>query len=181
MRSPHPLVPALLVLPLLSLLSAGCAFGRPLETKSGLPEIVVRETQRPKVRRILGDEMAARGFEPVLASDRVMVFRKPSDDMDAVLIHGAGWNLTGDFRVTCTLYEQPGGTHIMAEIEIVTDPGEDTEEAREAPKGLDIAHELQDILEYVQGTVALHLHDDRIRSLERSNGSEESPVWQGDR
>ena len=84
-----------------------------------MPEVVLRDRSKPRTLAVLIDEMTRREFELVMKNDRLVIFRKPVDDIETAFVYGAGWNFSADFRITCFLYERPAGLQIVAEIEIV--------------------------------------------------------------
>ena len=98
------------------------------------------------------------------------------------LRYGAGFNFSGEYRVLTSLMSEPRGLRILCEVQIVTDVGTQDERTKNAPSGLEVHHELMDMLETIQGTIALQAHSRFIEQLdaqERSDGPAHAPRWDG--
>lgn len=143
------------------LLLAGCVSQRPLRTPSGNPEIVVHSARPPELVAGLRDAMLRRGYRVLLENDRLAMFAKDCGDFDTAFFYGQGWNASADFRVTFYLAPEAEGLRVVADIEIVTKSGTPEEARKSAPQGLPEAHEIQRMLELLQGDLALKRHEEQ--------------------
>ena len=146
---------------LLACALSACVSLKPLRTESGSPEVIVRSQRRPELIEGLREAMVRRGYHTVLTNDRLAVFTKDCEDFDTAFFYGAGWNASADFRVTFSLMDDPLGTLVLTDLEIVTEVGTPEEARKPAPHGHPEAHELQELLETLQADLALRRHEEQ--------------------
>jgi len=165
----------------LALFAAGCVSPKPLHTPSGTPEIVVGGAPNELVHQVLAEHMAEAGFELVMANRGVAIFERP-DRASSAFLFGAGWSTDADLRATvCLLDQGPRSIHVLADLEIVTDKGTASERRRAAPRGHDVAHELQAVLRSVKGAVAMRRHELEFPEEDPAQDRFGTPeVWTGE-
>lgn len=161
---------------LLALLCGACASSIPLRTPSGKPEVVVSGNDRQLLADVLTETMIAAHYRPVLVNDRLAVYERPVGGMDALVL-GPGFTADADARVTCCFLESGAGLHLVTDLELVSGSGTAEEKRKAVPRGHDLAHEVQDVLDLVKGSFALRLHE--MTWPEGEDERDAPDVWTG--
>lgn len=143
---------------LLVVLGTACATSLPLRTSSGRPEIAVSGNDRQLLASVLTENMLAAHFQPMLINDRLAVYERPVGGMDALVL-APGFTSDANLRVTCCFLEEGAGIHLATDLEIVSDSGTPEERRKGIPRGHQLAHDVQDVLELTKGSFALRLHE----------------------
>lgn len=116
-----------------------------LQTPSGKPEVTVYGSDKKTVVDAIANEMLTLGYTIASVDDYVAMFtkrrsrRKYRDGkwIDSVI----------ERRVTLNIVETGGAVRVVANLEIISDPGKETEKVSSPGGGGAAAHGLQDTLE----------------------------------
>jgi len=111
-----------LVVPLLFLV-AGCAAPIKHLTPSGRPEVTITGRVGEQVVARITDYMLNRGYNVKTATNTLLVFEKPIDNVLATVLLGSRYDSTPAARVTYTTIETETSTRVVASLAAITNPG----------------------------------------------------------
>lgn len=104
-------------------LLSGCATPVTHNTPSGRPEVTINGVPPNKVSARLTNEMLNWGYNIRKQSDNLIAFDRPTDNLMASALLGSRYDSTPNARITFMLAELGNSTRVVADLQIVTNPG----------------------------------------------------------
>ena len=105
-----------------ALIFAGCA-STDLGTASGRPEAFAEGVSRASTIMAFNEAMINRGYTIVAESASRVVYEKAADNFAAQLLFGSQYNTVPNLRVTMNYLQVSGGTRVIADLAVITNPG----------------------------------------------------------
>lgn len=129
------------------LLLAACATTSlpALQTPSGKPEVTVSGISKKAVVDAIANEMLTRGYTIDSVDDYVAVFTKRRNWRK--YRDGKWGDSVVERRVTLNVVETAGAVRVVANLEVVSDPGKESERTSSPGGASGAAHDMQNTLE----------------------------------
>lgn len=101
----------------------GCTEPVTHATASGKPEVVVRGRNSEWVKGKLVNSMLNRGYSISNDTGYTIAFDRPVQNAFAAALLGSSYDSSPNTRVTFSTAEVSGGTRVVADLAVITNPG----------------------------------------------------------
>jgi hypothetical protein len=112
-----------LLLGVIAMLLSSCATEpAKLTTASGRPEVAI-QADPEKVKSALLNKAASNGYTIVRDTAHQIAFDVPSNDIVINVLFASRMSSQAHIRVTFTILPRDSGTHVLASVAVITNPG----------------------------------------------------------
>lgn len=108
---------------LITLGLAACATPIKHDTASGKVEATIKGASKATVKDRLTDAMINKGYSVTKSDDTVISFDRPVDNPMAAMFFGSRYDSTPNARVTFNLISKKGMVRVVADCQLITNPG----------------------------------------------------------
>lgn len=131
---------------ILALMITSCANNYRVNTISGRPEVIINGASSKDVSNTIVNFMLNNGFYLQERNEYQIIFGKKATDFGMMLLAGSRYDSVPEWRYIFNMVDVTGGTRVLTNIWVVTNPGSAFERVRELSTNSQAALDMQRVL-----------------------------------